>query len=68
MTEKLPESISDAALNDRGETANAWMTRGRSGESFCRAMKVDPELELYTPAGRPLAVVDGGQPIKELIS
>ena len=37
-------------------------------QSMCRAMKIDPNTELYTPIGRPLKIVDGGGVVKELFS
>lgn len=35
-------------------------------QSLCRAMQIDADEELYTPGGRPLAIVDGGEVISEL--
>lgn len=37
-------------------------------QSFCKAMTIDAGKELYTPEGRPLKIVDGGQPVKELFA
>ena len=37
-------------------------------QSFCKAMTIDADKELYTPEGRPLKIVDGGQPVKELFA
>ena len=37
-------------------------------QTFCKAMQIDADEELYTPGGRPLAIVDGGVPVKELFS
>lgn len=37
-------------------------------QSFCKAMKIDADEELYTPGGRPLKIVDGGEAIKELFA
>ncbi len=34
--------------------------------SFCHALKVDPTKEAMTPIGRPIKVVDGGKPVREL--
>jgi hypothetical protein len=36
--------------------------------SLCHALKVDPAKETMTPIGRPLKVVDGGKPVRELFS
>lgn len=36
-------------------------------QTMCRAMTIDPAEELYTPEGRPLRIVDGGQPIPGLL-
>lgn len=36
--------------------------------SFCQALHIDPRKENQSPAGRPLRLVDGGQPIAELFS
>ena len=35
-------------------------------QSICKIMKVDADEELFTPGGRPLRIVDGGEPIGEL--
>lgn len=35
--------------------------------TICQKMGVDPQKENQTPVGRPIRVVDGGQPIPELI-
>jgi uncharacterized protein (DUF1501 family) len=37
-------------------------------QTMCRAMNIDASKELYTPEGRPLKIVDGGEPVKELFS
>jgi len=34
--------------------------------SFCTALKIDPKKENISPQGRPIKIVDGGKPIKEL--
>src|SRR5262249_786932 len=34
---------------------------------MCKGMGIDPKTHYTTPRGRPMKVVDGGQPIKELI-
>lgn len=34
--------------------------------SFCDRLAIDPDYEHMSPVGRPLAIVDGGQVIKEL--
>jgi uncharacterized protein (DUF1501 family) len=36
--------------------------------SICHALKVDPTKEAMTPVGRPIKVVDGGKPVRELFS
>ena len=35
-------------------------------QTMCRAFNIDASKELVTPEGRPLKIVDGGQPVKEL--
>jgi uncharacterized protein (DUF1501 family) len=37
-------------------------------QTICRAMKIDADKELFTPGGRPLKIVDGGQAIGEILS
>lgn len=37
-------------------------------QSMCRCMGIDADEELYTPSGRPLKIVDGGEVIGELFS
>jgi hypothetical protein len=34
--------------------------------TLCHALKVDPTKEAMTPIGRPIKIVDGGQPVREL--
>jgi hypothetical protein len=34
--------------------------------SFCHALKIDPAKENMSPLGRPIKIVDGGKPVKEL--
>jgi hypothetical protein len=36
--------------------------------SLCHSLKVDPTKEAMTPVGRPIKVVDGGKPVKELFA
>jgi hypothetical protein len=36
--------------------------------SICHSLKVDPNKEAMTPVGRPIKVVDGGKPVKELFA
>jgi hypothetical protein len=36
--------------------------------SICHALKVDPNKESMTPVGRPIKVVDGGKPVRELFA
>jgi uncharacterized protein (DUF1501 family) len=36
--------------------------------SFCQALKINPRKENMTPIGRPIKIVDGGHPVKELFS
>ena len=37
-------------------------------QTLCQVMQIDASEELYTPDGRPLKIVDGGEPIRELLS
>jgi hypothetical protein len=37
-------------------------------QTFCHALKIDPNKENTSSIGRPLKVVDGGQPVLELFS
>jgi hypothetical protein len=36
--------------------------------SVCHSLKVDPNKEAMTPLGRPIKVVDGGKPVRELFA
>jgi hypothetical protein len=36
--------------------------------SFCQSLKIDPKKENVSPQGRPIKIVDGGTPIKELFA
>jgi hypothetical protein len=36
--------------------------------SICHSLKVDPNKEAMTPVGRPIKVVDGGKPVRELFA
>jgi uncharacterized protein (DUF1501 family) len=36
--------------------------------TFCRALGIDPRKEHISPLGRPVRIVDGGQPIQELFA
>ncbi len=36
--------------------------------SLCRSLEVDPTKEAMTPVGRPIKVVDGGKPVRELFA
>ena len=36
--------------------------------SICHSLKVDPTKEAMTPVGRPIKVVDGGKPVRELFA
>jgi hypothetical protein len=36
--------------------------------SFCKALQIDPKKENISPQGRPIKIVDGGQPVKELFA
>lgn len=36
--------------------------------TMCHSLKIDADEELWTPANRPLRIVDAGEPIEELIS
>lgn len=37
-------------------------------QTLCKAMTIDADEEFWTPSGRPLKIVDGGQPVNELFS
>ncbi|MBI5758061.1 MAG: DUF1501 domain-containing protein [Planctomycetales bacterium] len=37
-------------------------------QSFCHCLEIDATENLYSPAGRPMKIVDGGEPIKELFA
>jgi uncharacterized protein (DUF1501 family) len=37
-------------------------------QTFCHALRIDPSKENMSSIGRPLKVVDGGEPVKELFS
>jgi Protein of unknown function (DUF1501) len=34
--------------------------------SFCKSLQIDPKKENISPQGRPIKIVDGGTPVKEL--
>ena len=36
--------------------------------TFCHALGINPRRETITPIGRPIRIVDGGQPVRELFS
>ena len=36
--------------------------------SLCHSLKVDPAKEKMTPVGRPIKIVDGGKPVRELFA
>ena len=36
--------------------------------TFCQALKINPRKENMSPVGRPIKIVDGGAPVKELFS
>ena len=36
--------------------------------SFCQSLKIDPKKENISPQGRPIKIVDGGKPIKDLFA
>jgi hypothetical protein len=36
--------------------------------TFCQSLGIDPRKENVTPIGRPIRLVDGGQPVRELFS
>jgi hypothetical protein len=36
--------------------------------TFCHALKIDPRKEFLSPLGRPIKIVDGGEPVRELFS
>jgi hypothetical protein len=37
-------------------------------QTFCKSLKIDPKKENMSPLGRPIKVVDGGTPVKELFA
>ncbi len=37
-------------------------------QSICQGLKIDPTLENMSTVGRPIKVVDGGEPVRELFS
>jgi uncharacterized protein (DUF1501 family) len=37
-------------------------------QTFCKSLRIDAEVENMSPAGRPIRVVDGGEPVLELFS
>ncbi len=36
-------------------------------QTVCKSLKIDPAKENMSPIGRPIKVVDGGKPVKELV-
>jgi uncharacterized protein (DUF1501 family) len=36
--------------------------------SFCESLKIDPKKENISPQGRPIKIVNGGTPVKELFA
>jgi uncharacterized protein (DUF1501 family) len=36
--------------------------------TFCQALGINPRRETITPIGRPIRIVDGGQPVRELFA
>jgi uncharacterized protein (DUF1501 family) len=36
--------------------------------TFCQALGINPRRETITPIGRPIRIVDGGEPVRELFS
>jgi hypothetical protein len=47
-------------VKDRPVAVNDLLT------TFCHALKIDPTKENMSPIGRPIKIVDGGKPVKEL--
>jgi uncharacterized protein (DUF1501 family) len=37
-------------------------------QSFCQSLKIDSTIENMSPIGRPIRIVDGGEPVSELFS
>jgi hypothetical protein len=37
-------------------------------QTFCRSLEIDPSIENIAPNGRPIKIVDGGQPVSELFA
>jgi len=37
-------------------------------QSFCQSLKIDATIENMSPIGRPIKIVDGGEPVSELFS
>jgi uncharacterized protein (DUF1501 family) len=49
-------------VKDRPVAVNDLLT------TACLALKIDPRKENMSPLGRPIKIVDGGSPVKELFS
>lgn len=53
--------------DDKGqEIASNPVTIPDLFQSLCRVLQIDPNYEMQTPQGRPIKIVDGGQPVKAL--
>lgn len=50
------------AVKDRPVNVNDLLT------TFCHALKIDPKKENMSSVGRPIKIVDGGSPVKELFA
>jgi hypothetical protein len=37
-------------------------------QTFCQSLKINPKKENMSPLGRPIKIVDGGRPVKELFA
>jgi hypothetical protein len=57
----IGKSSSDgSAIDDRPVTVPDLFS------SICRALEVDPKTENFSPIGRPIRIVDGGEVVSEM--
>jgi hypothetical protein len=57
-----------ATSADGSEVADRPVTVADLFCTFCQALDIDPRIENETPVGRPIKIVDGGSPVKELFA
>jgi len=57
-----------ATSSDGAEIVERPVTVPDLLQTFCRALGVDPKTENMSPIGRPIKLVDGGQPVTALFS